>query len=105
MALTHVYVNFSTVPTFNEFDTRFRHEWAALKCKGTNESYRMWGDEALIPLWVQTACDSLSEGVSLPDATIRCLEIMGLDGVVASGDASALFAEDELYPLPVAVLD
>lgn len=104
MALTHVFVNFSSVPTFNEFDTRFRCEWAGLKSKGTNDSYRMWGDEALIPLWVQLACDAVEQGVSLPDATVRCLELMGLDAVVASGDASVLCAEDELYPLPVAVL-
>ena len=38
MALTHVFVTFDYVPTFNEFDTRFRHEWSDLKGKGTNDS-------------------------------------------------------------------
>lgn len=104
MALTHVFVTFDYVPTFNEFDTRFRHEWSDLKGKGTNDSYRMWGDEALIPVWAQLVSDALSEGVSLPDATVRCLELMQLDDVVTSGEVAALFTDDELYPLPVASL-
>lgn len=104
MALTHVFVDFDFVPTFNEFDTRFRKEWSKLKGKNVNDSYRMWGDEALIPVWALLAVDSLTKGVDLPVKTLRCLELMDLDGLVAEGDVSALVSEDELYPLPVATL-
>lgn len=104
MALTHVFVDFDFVPTFNEFDTRFRKEWSELKGKGVNDSYRMWGDEALIPVWAQLAVDSLARGVELPARTVRCLELMDLDVLVASGDVSEIVSEDELYPLPVATL-
>lgn len=102
MALTHVFVTFEFVPTFNEFDTRFREEWSELKNKCVSDSYRMWGDEALVPVWAQLAADSLSRGMELPVKTLRCLELMDLDGVVSTGDVDVLMPEDELYPLPVA---
>lgn len=105
MALTHVYVTFTMVPTFNEFDTAFRIEWADLKSKNTNDSYRMWGDEALIPVWADLVSGALAQGVELPDRTVRCLEIMELEQEVVSGDIAGLDESNDLYPVPVASLE
>ncbi len=96
-------VTFDTVPTFNTSDTQFRTIWAQLKGKPMCDSYRAWGDESLLPLWMSLASQAIYRGDELPDQTLRCLEIMELEDLVFSGPVT-LSEDFELYPQPIAVL-
>lgn len=103
MALPTVSLTFTEVPTFNKFDSQFRIKWSELKGKPTEDSYRMWGDEALLPLWTQIASIAIDRGDALPDTTLRCIELMELEDLVFGG-VITLSEDFELYPQPVAEL-
>lgn len=101
MALPNIVQEFTTLPTFNEFDTQMRTQWSRVRDRNIKDSYRAWGDESLVPLWANFLVDSKEKGAQLPDKTLRCLHLMGLDDIVLSG--VLIDNEDELYPVPVAV--
>ena len=49
MALPNIVQEFTTLPTFNEFDTQMRTQWSRVRDRNIKDSYRAWGDESLIP--------------------------------------------------------
>lgn len=79
-------VTFTTVPTFNAFDSQCRRTWAEGKNKPMSTSYRFWGDEALVADWLYFLADLVRRDVALPDQVIRCLELMDAGHVLRGKD-------------------
>lgn len=105
MALPEVTVSFSYAPTFNKFDSSFREEWSRLRDKPITKSYGAWGDEALIPLWMNIVSQSIERGDNLETDTLTCIEIMGIEDAVFSGVTKLGKDHYNLYPLPIARLE
>ena len=102
--MAEVNVNFTTVPTFNEFDTAFRTQWAKERDKELRDSYRLWGDDTLLPAWVDLVYYAVQHDIELPDTVKKCLQLMDLESAVYTGDLSRFDEYPEPRPTPVADL-
>lgn len=102
--MAEVNVAFATVPTFNEFDTAFRTQWAQERDKELRDSYRLWGDDTLLPAWVDLVYYAVQHDIELPAAVQKCLQLMDLETVVHTGDFSRFEEYSEPRPTPVAEL-
>ena len=97
-------VNYTTVPTFNQFDIQVRTTWSESKGKDRLRSYNLWGDEALIPTWANFIGDLNRSGTPIPDQVERCLVLMDLDSVLV-GDVIDDPLEHTITAIPHLVVE